>query len=125
MKYDIKRLRTDKNYFDAFKSELPSEFKKHTRNVDEFIKYFDLKNTSREIYYNDIDWDATDKQIYDDMDIMGIDASEYIELSAYTRIKGNDYEILLHGTNYLEHYDDEHDCYADTCFGDYEAIEIL
>ncbi len=118
MKYDIKKLRTDRNYFDEFKDLLPNEWHKHIHNVDTFMYYFDRKDESREIYYEGFDYDTSDKDIHDRF------KSDELELKAYAKVVSNITTIALYGTCYLEEWDEDSEQYMSASFGNYDYIEI-
>ena len=116
MEFKIETLRNDKDCFDYFNSELPRNWQ--CSDIDDFIDYFDLQNTSREIHNVDYP-NFTNEEIHE------FTKRDSIELRAYAEVDTYDgYRIKLYGAYYLEDYNEELRCFENASFGNYDYIEI-
>ena len=115
MRYEIERLRNDEEYLEDFLNELPSSWRRQISDVNDFIDYFDQKNTSREIYRVE---DATDEEIFKT-------TKGDTEVEAYAQVEVRcGWLIELYGTEELYDYDEDEKIYTASSFGEYNYIDL-
>lgn len=120
MTYYVEKLRNESKFKDFLKDvkalDRFKRLKSYYHNIYDFIDHCNELNTSRDLIRVE---DLSEKQIYEKR-------KGNIEIESYYEIE-IDYalHIRFYGTEYLEDYDQENECYNLVSFGFVEKIEIV